>query len=268
MTFSSVFKHGRCIQILSDSIIILYNLFYEALFMDASAKFNEKMQSADPKNPTDSQRHDMLYKSLVKAGRAEDYQNIINLLSPLPDIIRYASSGEFKNVKVGIIGGGLSGMAAAFELRKLGFDITVFEPTTTHMGGRIYTYYFNDNKTLYGELGAMRFPVSHETVWHYIDLFKLDTEPLLQSDPETFFYIRGIRVKNDSEGKNIFHKIYPQFELTVQEMNTPWPALLGKVNSYYLSTMPPDIRKQFLMILPAYDHRYQSIENLSSRQAL
>lgn len=132
-----------------------------------------------PNNPTAEQRHEMLYKSLVDAGRPEDYENIVELLSPLRDITHYITPGEFKGIKVGIIGGGMAGMAAAFELRKLGYDITVIEPITERVGGRVYTYYFNKDKTLYGEFGAMRIPVSHETAWHYINLFKLNTEPLL-----------------------------------------------------------------------------------------
>jgi monoamine oxidase len=105
-------------------------------------------------NPTDSQRHRILYDSLVEAGRPEDCENIVEFMSPLPDITKNAAPGRFKNIKVGIIGGGLSGMSAAFELRKLGYDITIFEPIVNRIGGRVYTYYFDREKRFYGELGA------------------------------------------------------------------------------------------------------------------
>ncbi len=67
-------------------------------------------------NPTDEQRHEMLRISLENAGRPEDYEYILRLLSPAPDITSIVSPGELRGVKIGIIGGGLAGMAAAYEL--------------------------------------------------------------------------------------------------------------------------------------------------------
>jgi monoamine oxidase len=209
-------------------------------------KIMPQMPAQNPGNPTDSQRHKMLYDSLVKTGRPQDYKNIVSFLSPPLGPTGHIPH-EFKNIRVGIIGGGLAGMSAAFELRKLGFDITIFEPNTERVGGRIYTYYFDRDKRFYGELGAMRIPVSHETTWHYINLFKLNTEPFIQSAPNTFTYVRNTRVRNDLKGENVFHNIYPLFDLTTLESNIPWPALYNQVTKYYLSIIPPDIRKQFLI---------------------
>lgn len=219
-------------------------------------------------NPTDTQRHDILYNYLAANGRTDDYDNILSLMSPPRDITQYASLGEFKNIKVGIIGGGITGLSAAFELRKLGYDITIFEPTTGRIGGRIYTYYFDSDKKLYAELGAMRIPVSHEATWHYINLFKLDTEPFIIMDPNTFTYVRGVRARNDLRGENIFHEIYPKFALNIQEKNTPWPELYKNVNRYYLAILPPDIRKQILMTLPRYDYRQEKLSGYSLHDAL
>lgn len=220
-----------------------------------------------PDNPTDEQRHRMLYDSLLEAGRQEDFENIVELLSPPPDITRKAPPGRFKNIKVGIIGGGLSGMSAAFELRKSGCDITIFEPLDERIGGRVYTYYFDREKRFYGELGAMRIPVSHETSWHYINLFGLNTTAFKQYDPSTFTYVRDTRVRNDPRGENITDLIYPKFDLTVQERNTPWPELRNNAVRYYFSTLPTEVRRQLLMILPEYDYRLESLETISSRQA-
>jgi monoamine oxidase len=50
-------------------------------------------------NPTDEQRHEMLRDSLENAGRPEDYDYIIRLLSPAPDITNYASPGDLRGVK-------------------------------------------------------------------------------------------------------------------------------------------------------------------------
>lgn len=223
--------------------------------------------TAVPENPTRAQRHQMLYESLLSAGRPEDFENILELLSPPPDITETAPPGRYKGVKVGIIGGGLAGMSSAFELRKLGYDITIFEPITFRIGGRVYTYYFDSEKRFYGELGAMRIPVSHETTWHYINLFKLNTEPFRQYDPNTFTYVRDTRVRNDPNGENITNLIYPKFDLTLQERITPWPQLRQNIIDYYFSTLPTEVRKQILMPLPEYDYRLKILEGISSRQA-
>lgn len=227
-----------------------------------------QLPAALPDNPTDEQRHEMLRASLNRVGRPEDYENIVSLISPPPDITLYVNPGEFKTSKVGIVGGGLAGMSAAFELRKLGYDITVFEPITERVGGRVYTHYFDKEKKLYGELGAMRIPISHEAVWHYINLFKLNTEQFIQSDPNTFIYVKDTLVRNDPKGENVFHSIYPHFGLSKLSLNTPWPELYNQVTKYYLSSMPPDVRKQFLMVLPRYDIKHEALQNMSVRQAM
>jgi monoamine oxidase len=219
-------------------------------------------------NPTDDERHDLLRNSLIKAGRPEDYENLVDLLGPPPDITTYAPPGSFKNVRVAVVGGGSAGMAAAFELQKLGFDITIFEAENKRLGGRIHTHYFDRERKLYGEFGAMRIPVSHEISWHYINLFKLNTLPFVQMDPNAFLYIRGKRVIRDPKGENVVKWIYPEFDLTQRERDTPWPKLYNQVAEHYLSSLTPEIRKQFLMILPKYSLQYESLMNISEHQAM
>lgn len=225
-------------------------------------------KATPPNNPTDEQRHEMLRNALIKDERLEDYENIIQLISPPPEITHYANPGEFKGLKVGIIGGGLAGMATAFELRKLGFDITVFEPNAQRIGGRIYTHYFDKEKKLYGEFGAGRIPASHDTVWHYINLFKLNTQRIISSNSNAFIYVRSTRIRTDPEGETVSHKIYPRFNLTLQESKTPWPELYHQVTKYYLSTLPPEIRKQLLMVLPRYNYQIEALQDISTRQAM
>ncbi|WP_242854307.1 flavin monoamine oxidase family protein [Oxobacter pfennigii] len=221
-----------------------------------------------PDNPTDEQRHEMLRNALIEEGRLEDYENIILPISPPPEITRHTNPGEFKGLRVGIVGGGVAGMTAAFELRKLGFDITVFEPNTERVGGRIYTHYFDKEKKLYGELGAGRIPASHDTVWHYINLFKLDTKPIISSNSNAYIYIRGIRIRTDPKGEGVFNSVYPRFNLNLKEAETPWPELYNQVTKHYLSTLPPEIRRQLLMILPRYNYQIEMLQDISTRQAM
>lgn len=217
-------------------------------------------------NPTDTQRHIMLKDALMKAGRIEDYENVVELLKPPPDITNYSKPGKFKEIKIGIIGGGLAGLSAAFELRKLGANITIFDALDDRIGGRVYTYYFDKDRKQYGELGAMRIPVSHETTWYYINKFKLNTNIFINQNPNAFIYVKDTRVRNDTEGNNIRDKIYPKYNLTELERNTPWPKLYDYANNEPLIKLTPMVRTEILKILPKYSPQYTQLINMSFRQ--
>ncbi|WP_423230336.1 flavin monoamine oxidase family protein [Clostridium uliginosum] len=210
----------------------------------------------------------MLKIALEKANHIEDFNNIVELLSPPKDITTIASPISCKGLKVGIIGGGLAGLSSAFELRKLGFDITIFEMQEKRIGGRVYTHYFDKDKRFYGELGAMRIPISHETTWHYINLFDLKTRPFIQTNENAFIYVRNKRAKNDSEGKSVMEKIYPDFNLTSWEKNTPWPELIDYALGSNLLKISPDIRKELLQIKKQYSTPIKYFGNLSIREVL
>src|SRR4051794_6200728 len=64
-----------------------------------------------------------------------------------------------------VIGAGLAGLVAAYELEKLGHTVTLLEAEAKHVGGRARTLRFEGN--LYGEAGAMRIPQRHEITRHY-----------------------------------------------------------------------------------------------------
>lgn len=209
---------------------------------------DKQLPAPYPNNPTDEQRHEMLRKSLIKAGRPEDYEYIVENLSPPPDITTYAAPGQYKGIKVAVVGAGVAGLAVAFELRKLGFDITIFDAEDQRIGGRIYTHYFDADKKLYGELGASRIPASHEAVWHYINLFNLDTARITGGKGDAFVYVRGVRARNNS--KDIMEKIYPLFDLTPSERNTPWPELYEQVIESIIKSLSPELRAEGLKIKP------------------
>ncbi len=217
-------------------------------------------------NPTTAQRHTLVKYALVKARRGEDFNNIIGLLNPPRDITEIAPPGFFKGKKVGIIGGGVAGLSAAFELKKLGFDITVFDALKDRIGGRVYTYYFDEHS--YGELGAMRIPSSHETVWHYINLFGLNTRPFIQNNENALIYVRNTRVKNDRYGKNVMEKIYPKFPLTSWERRTPWTELVDYGLSTLLRRLHPFIRREILQFKPFYYPQINFLDALSIRRTL
>ena len=70
--------------------------------------------------------------------------------------------------RVTILGAGIAGLVAAYELERLGHQIDIMEGSP-RIGGRVWTHRFGSNPGApYGELGAMRIPRDHKHVLHYI----------------------------------------------------------------------------------------------------
>jgi monoamine oxidase len=74
--------------------------------------------------------------------------------------------------RVVIVGAGMAGLTAGSLLKKAGHEVIILEGQN-RLGGRILTYRgFAGN--MYGEFGAMRFPLQHPMVsWLIHDKFKL-----------------------------------------------------------------------------------------------
>lgn len=81
--------------------------------------------------------------------------------------------------EVAIIGGGIAGLVAAYELMRLGLRPVVHE--AERLGGRLRSEPFRvpgqEDSQVIAELGGMRFPRSSAAFFHYVDLLGLDTAP-------------------------------------------------------------------------------------------
>ncbi|CDF58396.1 flavin monoamine oxidase family protein [Thermobrachium celere] len=217
-------------------------------------------------NPTDEERYQTLKYLLKNDNRLEDFNNIINLMSPPEDIEKICSKLQGKGIKVAIIGAGLSGLCISYELNKIGCDITIFE-ASKRIGGRVLTHYFNKETNQYAELGPMRIGISHETTWHYIKKFKLKTRPFISKSPSSLFYIRGSYAVNDPKGKNIMDNIYPQFKLTSLEKKLPPSKLISQMYNKYFYSLTASERSELIKIKKSYSHKIKEIQNLSLRNA-
>ncbi|MGY1987158.1 flavin monoamine oxidase family protein [Blastococcus sp. SYSU DS0669] len=78
--------------------------------------------------------------------------------------------------EVAIVGAGISGLVAAYELMKLGLKPVLYE--ASQMGGRLRSARFEGApEEIVAELGGMRFPVSSTAFYRYVDLLGLETRP-------------------------------------------------------------------------------------------
>lgn len=92
------------------------------------------------------------------------FERILEAVKPDPQARKY---GGKKNLKVGIVGAGITGLYAALILDDLGIEFELLESNKDHIGGRLFTYHFNkDYKNAkdcaafndFAEMGAMRIP--------------------------------------------------------------------------------------------------------------
>ncbi|MFT4128408.1 MAG: NAD(P)-binding protein, partial [Gordonia sp. (in: high G+C Gram-positive bacteria)] len=67
--------------------------------------------------------------------------------------------------EVAVIGAGMAGMVAAYELMRLGLRPVVYEPD--RIGGRLRSEPFVPGEPEIAELGGMRFPISSRSFFHY-----------------------------------------------------------------------------------------------------
>src|SRR5215210_4681618 len=71
--------------------------------------------------------------------------------------------------RVIILGAGLAGLSAAYQLTRAGHDVTILE-ARTRAGGRVHTLRAPFADGLHAEAGAMFIPESHDLVMQYIKL--------------------------------------------------------------------------------------------------
>ncbi len=77
--------------------------------------------------------------------------------------------------EVAVVGAGIAGIVAAYELMKLGLKPVIYE--ADRIGGRLRSEPFKDGDGALAELGAMRFPPAAVSLFHYLDLVGLQTTP-------------------------------------------------------------------------------------------
>ena len=95
--------------------------------------------------------------------------------------------------KVVVVGAGLAGLSAAYELTEAGHDVTIIE-ARARPGGRVQTLREPFSDGLYVEAGAMNVYDCHDWTLKYIKLFGLTLDPSKPSDLASVVYMRGRRI--------------------------------------------------------------------------
>lgn len=131
-----------------------------------------------------------LYQAMTALGHAAESQ-----FTGPPQL-----SGAKPGASVLVLGAGLAGMLAAYELTKAGYKVQILE-AQTRAGGRNMTLRGGDTVTELGSVqkvgfapgnyfnpGPWRIPYHHRTVLHYCKQFGVVLEPFMQSNHNTFVH--------------------------------------------------------------------------------
>lgn len=95
--------------------------------------------------------------------------------------------------RVVILGGGLAGLCAAYELQALGHTAIVLE-AQTRPGGRVRTLRAPFAPGLYTEAGPETIPGVHDITQHYARTLGLTLVPTSVPGTRTFYFVKGQRI--------------------------------------------------------------------------
>lgn len=176
---------------------------------------------------------------------------------PYDDWLKHKSGlgrlpAERHGTEVAILGAGMAGMTAAYELMRLGLKPVVYE--SRRIGGRLHSEPFKGAEGIVAELGGMRFPRSSISFYHYLDQFGLKTRPfpnpLAPDTPSTVI---------DLEGKPIYVERVEDLPPLLREVGAAWHATLeqeasfGAMQSAIRSRDVRRIKEIWNALVPAWD---------------
>ncbi len=96
--------------------------------------------------------------------------------------------------RVVIVGAGMAGLVAGYELLKGGHDPILLE-ARHRVGGRVFTVREPFAEGLHGEAGAMRLPLGHKLTMAYVEKFGLETFPFSMGNPKAYIHLQGKKVR-------------------------------------------------------------------------
>src|SRR5205823_8285024 len=96
--------------------------------------------------------------------------------------------------RVLILGAGLAGVAAGYELSRAGHDVTILE-AQLRPGGRVHTLREPFSDGMHAEAGAGRIPSTHAITLRYVKEFGLTLDPFWPSKLADVYYFKGKRIK-------------------------------------------------------------------------
>ncbi|WP_010524089.1 NAD(P)/FAD-dependent oxidoreductase [Nesterenkonia sp. F] len=128
---------------------------------------------------------------------------------------------EVRGTEVAVVGAGLAGIVAAYELMKMGLKPVIHE--AGEIGGRLKSQAFDGAPDCVVDLGGMRFPSTGRAFYHYVDLLGLETRefpnPLSPATPSTVIDLAD-------EGEPTYAETEDQLPAFYREVAEAWKQAL------------------------------------------
>ncbi len=158
-----------------------------------------------------------------------------------------------RGTEVAIVGAGMAGMTAAYELMKLGLKPVIYE--ASRMGGRLRSQPFEGGQGVVAELGGMRFPASSTAFFHYVKLLGLESKPF----PNPLTPAAGSTVV-DLEGQTHYARTLADLPPLFREVADAWAAALdelgfGDLQQALRQRDVPRLKALWDALVPLWDDR-------------
>ena len=155
--------------------------------------------------------------------------------------------------EVAIVGAGMAGMTAAYELMKLGLKPVIYE--ASRMGGRLRSQPFEGGQGVVAELGGMRFPASSTAFFHYVKLLGLESKPF----PNPLTPAAGSTVV-DLEGQTHYARTLADLPPLFREVADAWADALdelgfGDLQQALRQRDVPRLKALWDALVPLWDDR-------------
>jgi monoamine oxidase len=144
---------------------------------------------------------------------------------------RRAEERHGSGKRIVILGAGLAGLAAGWELTRAGHVVTILE-AQLHPGGRVHTIREGLSDGLYAEAGAGRIPNTHSVTLEWVKHFGLPLEPFFPKEGVEIALIKSKRVRMPVGGRCDMSQV--PLDLTPEERKV---GLEGLDAHYYVETM-------------------------------
>ncbi|XP_028414023.1 L-amino-acid oxidase-like [Dendronephthya gigantea] len=147
-----------------------------------------------------------------------------------------------------IVGAGMAGLAAAYELKRVGLKVKILEQTDRY-GGRVFTYGEDAGLApgLFGEAGAMRLPGgvgapndrAHFLTDGYVTDFQISIKKFPNFDENGISNIYGLKEKTATWEKNHFDTVWPNWRKGIKtgcKKKGKKDVVINNIDDYYSKT--------------------------------
>lgn len=121
--------------------------------------------------------------------------------------------------RVVVLGGGLAGLTAAYNLTRSGYEVVLLEAQEV-VGGRVKTIREPFVNGGYAEAGALRIFDVHQFTNKYVKEFRLDSKLFEQPDAQKLWYLFGKRFTTPKAGE-----LWPIEQMSAEERRDPSTGL-------------------------------------------